>query len=82
MASSTYNAATSAFELEIAGIIFPAISLILNLLYKYRSGYNLYTSMGIEKLKALMFVAAETKSIIKSSSLLNVIDPTKSFLPS
>ena len=30
----TCKAATRAFELEIAGIIFPAISLILNLLYQ------------------------------------------------
>lgn len=60
IASVTYRAAANAFELEIAGTILPAISLILK-----------KVSRGIEKLCALKFAADDTNYRESTSSFEN-----------
>lgn len=61
MASITYSEAASAFELDIAGTILPAISLILN-----------KVSSGIEKHAARRFAAELTNCKDRSSSFEKV----------
>jgi hypothetical protein len=62
MASKTCRDAARAFELEIAGTILPAISLILN-----------DDSNGIENDAALKLAAADTNFRANSSSFEKVI---------